>query len=486
MNSNNSPVIWTAGEAANTLGVATTASWSATGVTIDSRNVTGGDLFVALVGPTFDGHDFVAHALENGAVGAIVHRDPNQLTADSAIAGKMIEVTDTRIALEMLAIHARERSTAKVVAVTGSVGKTGTKEILKLLLSDQGRTAVSQGNLNNHWGLPLSLSRMPADTEFGVFEMGMNHAGEIRPLSLIARPDVSLITTVERVHSEFFNSVEKIAESKAEVFAGLRAGGTAVLNFDNPMFGYLNETARRSADVAVKTFGYREGADFRLHSTTSEDASCRVEGSIHEKPISFEIGIPGRHWAMNAMGVLACVEALGADVGRAAAKLKDMHGLKGRGELHTVEIGDSHFVLIDESYNASPVSMAAAFDVLELMPLSEGGRRIAVLGDMLELGEDAEILHRELVKPLAGHKIDLVFTVGQYMTSLWEALPSSMRGGHAMTSQKLSPLVTAAVRPADIVSVKGSLGSKMGIIVSDLMDLGHGGEQPETKIVNGN
>ena len=486
MNSDSKPEIWTAADITDVLGVAAIAPWSATGVSIDSRSVESGDLFVAIVGPTFDGHDFVENAVQNGAVGAIVHRDPGHLTDDAAIAAKMIQVTDTLHALEMLAAHARERSAAKIVAVTGSVGKTGSKEILKLLLSDQGRTSVSEGNLNNHWGLPLSLSRMPENTEFGVFEMGMNHAGEIRPLSLIAKPDVSLITTVEQVHSEFFSSVEQIAESKAEIFAGLKPGGAAVLNADNPMFDYLNATARLSPDVSIKTFGYNVDADFRLLSVTQGNASSQVDARIDGRPISLEIGIPGRHWAMNAMGVLACVAAVGADVEQAAAKLKDMHGLKGRGELHSIEIEGGEFVLIDESYNASPVSMAAAVDVLGQMFVSGSGRRIVVLGDMLELGEDAEKLHRDLSGPLKENGIDLVFTAGQYMADLWDALPANMRGGHAMISRKLSPLVTGVIRPGDIVSVKGSLGSKMGVIVGDLMDMGNRDAHNKSQIVNGN
>ena len=486
MNNDSKPVIWTSADITNVLGVAAVAPWAATGVSIDSRSVESGDLFVAIVGPVFDGHDFVEAALQNGAVGAIVHGDPGQLTDDAVIAAKMIQVTETLQALEILAAHARERSAAKIVAVTGSVGKTGSKEILNLLLSDQGRTTVSEGNLNNHWGLPLSLSRMPENAEFGIFEMGMNHVGEIRPLSLIAKPDVSLITTVEQVHSEFFTSVEQIAESKAEIFAGLKSGGTAVLNIDNPMFDHLNKAARKSPNISIKTFGYHANADFRLLSVTQGNTSSQVEARIDGKPVAFEIGIPGRHWAMNAMGVLACVAAVGADVEQATTKLKDMHGLKGRGELHSIEIDGGNFVLIDESYNASPVSMVAAFHVLGQMSVTGAGRRIAVLGDMLELGEDAEKLHSDLIDPLKENRIDLVFTAGQYMADLWDALPAHMRGGHAMTSRKLSPLLTAAIRPGDIVSVKGSLGSKMGAVVSDLMDMGHRGAHIEPKTVNGN
>ncbi len=486
MNAKKKPVIWTAQEVADALGLAMKTSWSATGVSIDSRSVAVGDLFIAITGPAHDGHRFVVEALEKGAVGAIIHCDPGQLTEDSGLADRMIEVADTLVGMQQLAAHARERSAARIIAVTGSVGKTGSKEILKLLLSDQGRTAATEGNLNNHWGLPLSLARMPKDTEFGIFEMGMNHVGEIRPLSLIASPDVSLITTVEMVHSEFFDSVEQIAESKAEIFAGFKSDSVAVLNIDNPMFDILKTIAGRSGAQTVRTFGCHQDADFRLILAESGNTHCRVQANIHARPVSFEIGMPGKHWALNAMGVLACIEAVGANVEQAIARLKDMHGLKGRGEFHEVKIDGGRFVLVDESYNASPISMTAAIETLGQMSVSGKGRRIVVLGDMLELGDEAEKCHGNLINPLLKSGIDLVFTAGQYMARLWDALPADMRGGHAMTSQNLSPLVTSAVRPDDIVMVKGSLGSKTGMIVDDLLEAGHRNGRVESKIVNGN
>jgi len=486
MTANDKPVIWTANEVAQVLGVTFKESWSANGVSIDSRSVQDGDLFVAIAGPNFDAHQFVVEALANGAVGAIVHCDPNTLTRDPDMASRMIQVSDTLRALELLATHARDRSAAKIIAITGSVGKTGCKEMLKLALSEQGRTTASIGNLNNHWGLPLSLARMPKETEFGIFEMGMNHAQEIRPLSLITKPDVCLITNVELVHSEFFASVEHIAAAKAEILAGLKPDGVAVLNYDNAMFDQLKSATVASGQVAIKTFGESDGADFKLISTTPEFATLHVVANINGNPISFGIGIPGRHWAINAMGVLATVDAVGGDVGQAAAKLQDMHGITGRGACHEVEIEGGSFLLIDESYNASPIAMSAALDVLGQMPVTDAGRRIAVLGDMLELGEEAEKFHCELKEPLLKNGVDLVFTAGQYMARLWDALPPQNRGGHAMTARQLAPLVIAALKPGDVVSVKGSLGSKTGIIVSQLLNMSSQNDQRPHRSINCN
>ncbi len=485
MNANIKPEIWTADEVAGVLDVRSQANWSATGVSIDSRTLEDRDLYVAITGPAHDGNDFAVDALRAGAAASIVSRDPDQLTDDILLIRRMIKVPDTLKALEGLAAHARHRSTAKIIAITGSVGKTGTKEMLKLLLSGQGRTTANIGNLNNHWGLPLSLARMPRDTEYGIFEMGMNHSGEISALSKIAEPDVCLITNVEMVHSEFFESRDQIADAKAEIFAGLKAGGCAILNIDNPMFDRLQSAALKSGDPTIITFGEKGEADFKLILAETENTTLKVVARLRNAVRSFEIGIPGRHWAFNAMGVLAAVEAVGGDGLQATEKLKDMHGVKGRGELNIVDIEGGSFVVIDESYNASPVSMRAALDMLGQMPVSRDGRRIAVLGDMLELGENAESYHGQLITPIIENNVDLVFSAGQYMARLWEALPAPIRGGHAMTTQKLSPLVTAALRPGDIVSVKGSLGSNTGLIVSDLLNIQHRPPHSDLRSVNG-
>jgi UDP-N-acetylmuramoyl-tripeptide--D-alanyl-D-alanine ligase len=480
------PEIWAANEVAKALDTTSSIEWSATGVSIDSRSVHEGDLFIAISGPAHDGHDYVVAALNAGAVGAIVHCAPSDLTTDNKVAARMIEVADTFEALQKLASFARRRSKAKIIAITGSVGKTGSKEMLNMLLSEQGRTTATIGNLNNHWGLPLSLARMPRDADFGIFEMGMNHAGEINPLSLIASPDVCLITNVEMVHSEFFDSIDQIASAKAEIFSGLKHGGVAVLNIDNAMFDTLSaEADNAAADCSIITFGEHGTADFKLIMAESDGVGLDVVASIQGAARSFKIGVPGRHWALNAMGVLAVIDAVGADVLQATEKLKDMNGVKGRGAISVVDIEGGSFVLIDESYNASPISMSAALDVLGQMPVTGSGRRIAVLGDMLELGEAAEDLHGNLIDPILKNKIDLVFSAGQYMAQLWEALPAHVRGGHAMTAQKLSPLVTAALRPGDVVSVKGSRGSNTGLIVSDLQEMKHRLAGPHARTVNG-
>jgi len=477
--------LWTDIEITEALGISCGSSWSATGVSIDSRTIEPGDLFIAIVGPLHDGHDHAVAALENGAAAAIVHRDPADLTLDNELYAKMVWVSDTMTALQRLASFARARGGAEIIAVTGSVGKTGTKEMLRLMLQEQGRTAATEGNLNNHWGLPLSLMRMPQDTEFGIFEIGMSSPGEIVPLTKIAEPDVAMVTAVEHVHSEFFDSIEDIADAKAEIFSGLQAGGAAVLNIDSPMFERLAQEVRNTGNSNIRTFGEHPDADYRLIELTRIDFGSQVTASLDGKAVEFEMGVPGRHWVINALGALAAIDAVGGDTLRAANRLKDMHGLKGRGERHDITIDSGAFVLIDESYNASPVSMAAAFEVLGSSPVHNSGRRIAVIGDMLELGEKSEDRHTELASKLKENGIDLVFSAGQYMAHLWEALPTTMRGGHAMTTAKLSPLVTAAVRPGDVVSVKGSLGSRTGLIVSDLLALGDISQEHEPIVVNG-
>jgi len=478
-------VLWTDQEITEALGITCGSSWSATGVSIDSRTIEPGDLFIAIVGPVHDGHEHVVGALENGAAAAIVHRDPTELTSDGMLQVRMVWVNDTLAAMQRLASFARMRGAAEIIAVTGSVGKTGTKEMLRLMLQDQGRTTATEGNLNNHWGLPLSLIRMPKDTEFGIFEIGMSSPGEIIPLSNIAEPDVAVITAVEHVHSEFFESIEDIADAKAEIFSGLQAGGAAVLNIDSPMFGRLAEEVKNSGNSNIRTFGAHPDADYRLTGITRTNFGSQVKASLDGKSVEFGIGVPGRHWVINALGALAAIDAVGGDTLRAVARLKDMHGLKGRGERHGIQIDGGEFILIDESYNASPVSMAAAFEVLGSSPVSGSGRRIAVIGDMLELGDKSEELHTGLAPRLAENGIDLVFSAGQYMAHLWEALPPAMRGGHAMTTAKLSPLVISAVRPGDVVCVKGSLGSRTGLIVSDLLALGNHSQDAEPKVVNG-
>jgi UDP-N-acetylmuramoyl-tripeptide--D-alanyl-D-alanine ligase len=462
--------LWTAREVTNALGLPAGADWTASGVSIDSRAVEPGDLFVAIEGPNADGHDFVADALAKGAVAAVVHHAPTGVAGDAPL----LLVDDSLAALAALGRAARARTGARIVAVTGSVGKTGSKEALNLVLGAQAPTSANLSSLNNHWGLPLSLARMPRDTVFGILEMGMNHPGEITPLSILARPHAALITAVEAVHAGFFASVDEIADAKAEVFAGLEPRGTAVLNRDNPHFARLAKAAMDKGATTIIGFGAHADASIRLIDSSADAGGSDVVARIGGQDLRYRIGVPGHHWIINSLGVLATVSAVGGDVRAAAAALPGMTAPVGRGRRHTVKLGSGGFELIDESYNASPVSMNAAFQVLGTAKPGPGGRRIAVIGDMLELGDASADLHGGLLAPLTEHGIELVFAAGPFMSHLWERLPEAMRGARAANSAELTPLISAAVRAGDVITVKGSLGSRMGPIVTALRALGGG------------
>jgi len=471
--------LWTSSSAAAAVNGSSTHQWSATGVSIDSRTVAPGDLFIAIRGPNVNGHCFAGEALSKGAVAAMV--DSDWAGAQSEPDLPLLIVEDTMEALNALARAARARGSARIAAVTGSVGKTSTKDALAHVLSAQGRTAATVGNLNNQWGLPLSMARMPAESRYGVFELGMNHPGELTPLSQLLRPDLAIITTVESVHLEFFESEAAIADAKAEIFAGLDASGAALLNADNRHFARLRQHALDRGVGRVLSFGEQPGVDYRLLDWRVDDGHNRVEAEIDGRRISLRTGAPGRHWAMIGVMVLGAAALLGADVEMAADSLAGIRAPKGRGTQHRVALsGGGSFTLIDESYNASPASMRAAFAVLGAMQPGRGGRRIAVLGDMLELGDDSPALHAGLAADLQAQDVDIVHACGPNMERLIEALPESMRGQHAQASTGLAGPVAAAVRPGDIVTVKGSLGSRMALVVEALLALdsenGNGGE----------
>ncbi len=469
--------LWTSEEAARATGGRSSGVWRASGVSIDSRTVAPGDLFVAVRGPNFDGHAFVADALDRGAAAAVVSRPPPGVAGTAPL----LSVDEPFVALRALGARARARSKARVCAVTGSVGKTGVKEALLTVLSRQGATAVTAGNLNNHWGLPLSLARMPADTAYGVFEMGMNHPGEVGPLSYLARPHVCVITTVEAVHKAHFASVEDIAEAKAEIFTGADAGASAVLNRDNPQHDRLWAAARRCGIQRIVGFGRNRDAHVRLLEAEVGGEGSRVSADVLGQTVEYRLSVPGSHWVANSLCVLAAAAELGADVGRVATDLAEVSPPAGRGRRVTVRLAEGSFALIDDSYNASPVAMAAAFEVLGRAIPGPGGRRIAVLGDMLELGDEAAALHAKLAEPLQANGIDLVFTAGSAMSNLDHALPAAMRAGHAADSASLAPLVAEAVRGGDVVTVKGSAGSRMGVVVHALQALDGAGsaERPQ-------
>jgi UDP-N-acetylmuramoyl-tripeptide--D-alanyl-D-alanine ligase len=463
----NPPTLWSVDEAVRaTGGTPQGAGWQASGVSIDTRTLVAGDLFVALAGPNHDGHDHVAGALAAGAAAALVQRRPEGLPKDAPL----LLVEDTGRALTHLAKAARARSHAKIAAITGSVGKTGTKEMLALALSAQAETHASAGNLNNHWGVPLSLARLPVSARFAVFELGMNHAGEIAPLVRLARPHLALITTIEAVHLEFFDSTEAICDAKAEILTAIEPGGYAILPRDNRHYPRLAAAAITAGVTHVWTFGAHIESTARLLDCGQDPASTAVFGLVGDQALSYRLGVAGRHWAINSLAALLAVRALGADLTKGAQALAAMSAPRGRGQRQRVALAGGTIELIDESYNASPVSMAAAIAALAAARPAKGARRVAVLGDMLELGPSGPELHAGLARSIAEWGIDLVFTAGPLMTHLDAALDDERRGGHADSADALTPIVRAALRPGDVVMIKGSAGSRMGRVVQALTE----------------
>ena len=435
------------------------------GISIDTRTLQPGEAFFAIQGENRDGHAFVPAALERGAGAAVVAQAAAHLMPAGA---PLMVVPDVLDALVALGRGARARSSARIAAITGSVGKTGTKEALRLALSVEGATHSSAASYNNHWGVPLSLSRMPDGARFGVFEIGMNHAGEITPLTKLVRPHVVIVTTIEPVHLEYFGSLEAIADAKAEIFLGVEPGGAAVLNRDNAQFAQLRRAAEAAGITRIVTFGEHAEADARLVKAALHPDCSTVEASILGTPIAYKLGAPGRHIVLNSLAVLAAAELLGADLALAALALARLEPPAGRGARISLTLPVGEALLIDESYNANPASMRAALALLGNAPRGPRGRRIAVLGDMLELGPEGQALHRALAGPIADHDIDLVFCSGPLMHSLWKALPSERRGAYAETSAGLESALVAAVREGDALMVKGSLGSRMGPLVKAL------------------
>ena len=434
------------------------------GISIDSRTLIKGDAFFAIQGENRDGHDFVDGALKAGAGLAVIARDQRERFSGVPA----LIVADVLEALRALARAARARSNAKVIAVTGSVGKTGTKEALRLALSADGETHASASSYNNHWGVPLSLARCPANAKYAVFEIGMNHAGEITPLTRLVRPHVAVITGVEPVHLEYFGSLEKIADAKAEILAGVEPGGAAVLNRDNAQFARLAAAAKSAKVERVISFGEANSANARLLRVSLQADSSTVEANIMGQPVTYKLGAPGRHLVLNSLAVLAAVSLVGADLALASLALGNLKPASGRGARSVLTVPGGTALLIDESYNANPASMRAAIALLGQASIGKRGRRVAVLGDMLELGPSGTEMHRALAEAVEAAGLDVVFCSGPLMRALWEALPSRVRGGYAETAAGLEPMVIGAIRAGDAVMVKGSLGSKMGPIVKAL------------------
>ena len=460
--------LWTAEAAAAATGGRITRDWTATGVSIDTRTLQPGDLFIALT-VARDAHDFVANALEKGASAALVSRVPEGVPDDAPL----LIVEDVQSGLEALGRAARARVQARVIGITGSVGKTSTKEMLRDVLATQGRTHASVASYNNHWGVPLTLARMPADTEFAVIEMGMNHPGEIAPLSRMARPHVALVTTVAEVHMEAFDDgIEGIAREKAAIFEGLVPGGVAVVNDDiatQPILCAAAEAAH------ARQIGFGEnGRDFQLLSVTVADGVSVAKAETAGAPLLFKLASAGQHFAMNGLGALAAAQALGADLALSAHALSHWRPVGGRGVVERIELDpdrpDAALTLIDDAYNANPTSLGAAFDVLTQS--TTHGRRIAFVGDMKELGPKEREIHGAMAEHPAMAQIDLVHCVGPLMETLHHALPAEKQGQHTDTSEAMAPHLRALVKAGDTILVKGSLSMDMARIVSGIKDLG--------------
>lgn len=433
------------------------------GFSIDTRSLEKGEGFVAIRGPNRDGHAFVAAALDQGAACAIV--DGTFPPGDEE---RLIRVGETLEALNDLGRASRARATdTKVIAVTGSAGKTGTKEALKLVLARSGTVHASAKSFNNHWGVPLSLANMPKTVNYGVFEIGMNHAGEIAALAPIVRPHIVIVTTIAPVHLGFFRSVEEIADAKAEIFLGLEPGGAAIINRDSPYFERLKARAleRRARIVG---FGEAQDAEARLLSVELQSDGSDVKADILGETLSYRLGAPGRHIVQNSLAVLAAVKLAGADLRAAASALDGLQAQSGRGARTLIETHSGRIAVIDESYNANPASMRAALATLGLTPRGEFTRRVAVLGDMLELGPEGPKLHQDLAEFIDGAGVDVVFACGELMGSLFQALPASHQGAYAKTAEELQPKLLGAVGPGDAIMVKGSLGSRMAPLVEAL------------------
>jgi UDP-N-acetylmuramoyl-tripeptide--D-alanyl-D-alanine ligase len=461
--------LWTSAEVARALSpVAMSTPFEATGVTFDSRAVAKGDLFFALAGETTDGHAFVADALARGAAAAVVSRGVSG-------AAKLVRVADTMKALVDLGHAGRARSPARIASVTGSVGKTSTKDALRTMLAAQAKTEASAASYNNHVGVPISLARLPTDARYGVFEIGMNHPGEIEPLARQVAAHVGVITNVEPAHIGHMGSEEAIADEKACLFAGMTTGAVAVLNRDNRHYERLAGHARRFGVNRIVGFGKNEAAEARLLAYRLQDSGSDVEALIHGRRIEYRLGAAGEHWVLNSIAALAVVEALGAEVVKAAATLGEVKASPGRGARRRLKFGSGTVEFLDESYNANPASVRAMLAVLARTVPAPGGRRLLALGDMRELGEYADGLHAGLADAVAASGAAQVFLCGPHMQALWQRLAAAQKGAYRPDSAALAGEVAAALHAGDVIAIKGSLGSKMKNVV-DAVLAASGGE----------
>ncbi|KEP69556.1 UDP-N-acetylmuramoyl-tripeptide--D-alanyl-D-alanine ligase [Thioclava dalianensis] len=467
-------VLWTSADAARATGGDATQPFEASGISIDTRTLRPGDLFVALTDAR-DGHDFVRQALDKGAAGALVARVPEGCSK----ADPLLVVGDVLCALEDLGRAGRARSRARVLAITGSVGKTSSKEMLRAVLSAHGSVHAAEASFNNHWGVPVTLARLPEDADFAVIEIGMSHPGEISPLARLARPHAALITTVAAAHLEAFDDLSGIAREKGAIFDGLEPGGIAVIPTGLEVTPILQEAAAKAAQVV--TFGPAKGSDYHLLDARIAGDATVVQAEHAGSAMLFKVMTPGKHFATNALGVLALAEAAGCDATVAAMDLGAWEPPAGRGQrqriyMDVVDEGES-FDLFDDAFNANPASMTAALEVLAGAAPRDGvgrhakGRRVAILGDMLELGADENALHAALASLPAMEKIDMVHLAGPRMAQLRDALPRTKRGEYFTTAEKLAERARHLVDPGDVVMVKGSKGSKVSLVVAALLKL---------------
>ncbi len=451
--------LWTSKEIAQAVHGEFLNDFSIENIEIDSRNVQKGDLFIALK-VARDGHDFVENAIASGANGALV---ANKECAPNV--ANLVLCNDTMLALENMGIFARRRANiAKRIAITGSVGKTTVKELTAAALAASGKTHKSVKSYNNHWGVPLTLARMPQDTRFGVFEIGMNHMGEIAKLSPQVRPHIAAITSVAPVHIEHFGTIEAIADAKSEIFLGVENGGKVLIPADNPMYSRLMARANDIDGIEAISFGNNEKANSRIIEIKNDNKIRRVRADILGEIVEWDISELGDHWVSNGLCALTLVQLAGGYVEAAASILSNFGALDGRGATKNILLKNGgQITLVDEAYNANPTSIAGALNALSQRG---GGRKIAVLGDMLELGSQENQYHADLIDAVIASNPDLVFLAGQRMKHLWDLLPQNMRGAYATTSKDLAPKLCEAILPNDVIMVKGSNGSHMNVIIA--------------------
>ncbi|NRA86019.1 MAG: UDP-N-acetylmuramoylalanyl-D-glutamyl-2,6-diaminopimelate--D-alanyl-D-alanine ligase [Rhizobiales bacterium] len=462
-----SNILWQAEELINGLDGKLVAGElsAANGISIDSRDIKHGDAFFAIKGDSFDGHDYTDKAANNGAA-VIVISDEKYITKKAGVA--TILVDDVLASLGRLGVAARKRTNAKIIAVTGSVGKTSTKEFLRACLMHCGKTHASIKSFNNHWGVPISLARMPKDTEFGIFEIGMSHLDEITPLVKMVMPNLAIITTIAPAHLGHFKDLEEIALAKSEIFDGLAKDGIAILNHDNEFFDYLKQKATAKGVRNIQSFGKANQADMQLVSAELLPNGSNVVARFGGAELEYFIGSAGMHQVQNSLGLLLAIGLMGVDLNEILPVLKTIELSDGRGARTEIAIKDGQIMLIDESYNANPASMVAAFSVLSAQMPKNGGRRVAIIGDMLELGAQSAEIHAALAKDIADAKIDVVFACGEDMKSCYNLLSIEKMGQYAQNSSLLAKSILENIYPNDVVMVKGSLGSKMSLIVNKI------------------